>query len=425
MPAHKGKRLLGFEKYDITEIDGADNLFLPSGIIKESQRNASDIFNANTFYSTEGSSLSIRAMLFSALKATKATDGQRPYVLAGRNAHKSFISVLGLLDLDVKWIYPEQTESYLSCTITANKLRQILLSLVQMPIAVYVTTPDYLGNTVDVKELSLVCKEFGVLLLVDNAHGAYLKFLEPSLHPIDLGADMCCDSAHKTLPSLTGAGYLHLSKNLPSTVINQVQRALSIFASTSPSYLILQSLDATNEYLSKEYKKRLKLFIEKLNGVKSQLVANGFSLIGNEPLKLTINAKKYGYSGYEINEILKKHDIYIEFYDQDYIVALFSPEIKDCELKKFKDILISIRQKNEKEAFSFSFSKFEKATTIRKALLADTEIIDVDQANGRIFADLSTACPPAVCILICGEIIDKNAIERLKYYGTRKVQVLK
>ena len=113
--------------------------------------------------------------------------------------------------------------------------------------AFYLTSPDYLGGMQDIAALSAVCDAHGVPLLVDNAHGAYLRFLPGgSRHPIDLGAAACCDSGHKTLPVLTGGAYLHLGPKAPVQEESTVRSALALFGSTSPSYLILQSLDACN-----------------------------------------------------------------------------------------------------------------------------------------------------------------------------------
>lgn len=194
MPGHKGESILGFEHLDITEIQGADSLFEASSIIRESEENASLLFGARTYYSTEGSSLCIRAMLYLTLLYAKK-EGKAPLILAGRNAHKTFLSSVALLDLDVEWLYSDS--SYLSCDINAETLDNKLSSMQIKPVAVYLTSPDYLGNMLDIKAISEVCNKHGVLLLVDNAHGAYLKFLDNSLHPIDLGATMCCDSAHR------------------------------------------------------------------------------------------------------------------------------------------------------------------------------------------------------------------------------------
>ena len=144
-------------------------------------------------------------------------------------------------------LLPEDDFSLCRCIITPEILKEELKRAEGKISAVYITSPDYLGGMSDIKSLSETAREYGVPLIVDNAHGAYLRFLKDSLHPIDLGADMCCDSAHKTLPVLTGGAYLHISENAPETYKNLGKKAMELFGSTSPSYLILQSLDKANE----------------------------------------------------------------------------------------------------------------------------------------------------------------------------------
>ena len=235
MPGHKGKPVTGAEPWDITEIDGADVLYGAHGIIRESEENARTLFGTGaTLYSAEGSSLSIRAMLYlSALYAKE--QGRAPRILAARNAHRVFITAAALLDVDVEWMFGEG--ELLRCTVTAEALEEKLKTAESLPAAVYITSPDYLGNLADVASLSEVCRRYRVLLLVDNAHGAYLRFLLTDRHPMSLGADLCCDSAHKTLPVLTGGGYLHISGEAPRSLIEAAESAMALFASTSPCAL--------------------------------------------------------------------------------------------------------------------------------------------------------------------------------------------
>ena len=200
MPGHKGKSFLGAEPWDITEIDGADVLYSADGIIKESEDLASSLFHtAHTFYSAEGSSLAIKAML--ALAVQQSGSSERPLMLAARNAHKAFLYGAALLDIEVEWIYPEPFEHLCSCEITADLLRSHLRNMQKKPCAVYITSPDYLGHLADIRSLSKVCREFDVPLLVDNAHGAYLNFLSHSLHPIALGAWLVATPRTKRSPS--------------------------------------------------------------------------------------------------------------------------------------------------------------------------------------------------------------------------------
>ena len=200
MPGHKGKGTLGCEQWDITEIEGADALYEADGIIRQSCENASTLFgSATTLYSTEGSSQCIRAMLYLAI--TNRRHRGRPVVVAARNVHKAFVYAAALLDFDVVWLYPQQgVNSICSCPITAEQVESTLAGLEMPPAAVYLTSPDYMGGMADISAIAKVCHRHGTILAVDNAHGAYLKFLPQSLHPLDLGADICCDSAHKTLP---------------------------------------------------------------------------------------------------------------------------------------------------------------------------------------------------------------------------------
>ena len=220
MPGHKGQSLLGFEPLDITEICGADELYAPEGIIAESEANATRLFGtAHSYYSTEGSSQCIRAMLFLALQGAPQ-NGERPVLLAARNAHKALLYAAALLDFDIRWLWPSaQAEGALcSCPVTAEALTGALHALAQQgntPFGVYVTSPDYLGGVQDIPALAASCRAQGVPLLVDNAHGAYLRFLPQNCHPIAQGAAMCCDSGHKPLPVVTGGAYLHLGKHAP------------------------------------------------------------------------------------------------------------------------------------------------------------------------------------------------------------------
>ncbi|MBQ4604774.1 MAG: aminotransferase class V-fold PLP-dependent enzyme [Clostridia bacterium] len=424
MPGHKGKNILGVESLDITEIDGADSLYEADGIIKESELNASKLFGFKSLYSTEGSSQCIRAMLYLTVLHAK-NKNSKPLILAGRNAHKTFLSAAALLDFDIDWIYPKNNESYLSCIVDAKRLDLILNNYTEKPIAVYLTNPDYLGNFIDIESIAAVCHKHGLILVVDNAHGAYLKFLRNSLHPIDLGADICCDSAHKTLPVLTGGAYLHISDNAPEIFLQQAKNALALFGSTSPSYILMQSLDAANKYLSEGYNEKLNVFISHISDLKNELISFGYSFIGNEPLKLTFDIKKYGYTGYEFADILKYNNIFCEFADPDYIVLMFTPETEDFHINILKETLFKIPKKGALLSNAPDFKAAIKKMSVREAFFSPCETIPVEESIGRILAVSNTCCPPAVPIIISGECIDSHAVECLKYYGINECSVIK
>lgn len=419
MPGHKGTGPLGVERLDITEIQGADSLYEASGVIRESERNASALFGCPTYYSVEGSSQCIRAMVYLAMLGAKE-QGKRPLIAAGRNAHKTFLSALALLDVDVLWLMPQAQDGYLSCTVAPEDLEKAFLGP-EKPTAVYITSPDYLGNVADISALSAVCRKYGVLLLVDNAHGAYLRFLPRSAHPMDLGADLCCDSAHKTLPVLTGGAYLHTGDDWEPSMVRQ---ALALFGTTSPSYLILQSLDLANVYLENN-RARLAAFLPKVDAAKDRLQQAGYTLRGREPMKITLSARDYGYLGTELAQKLREAGIECEFADPDYAVLMVTPETGEEGLEQLVRALTVIAPGGRTFGKMPSFTRGEKVLSPREAMLSLMEEVAPEDALGRILGAPSVGCPPAVPIVICGERIEHEALEAFRYYGIEKISVVK
>lgn len=420
MPGHKGAGILGFEGMDLTEISGADELFAAEGIIKESEQNASSLFGCPTYYSTQGSTLCIQTMCTILCQDAKSK-GKKPKILAGRNAHRSFIHAAALLDFDIAWLYGNS--DYLSCKIHAEDLEKAIIE--SLPTAVYLTNPDYLGNLLDIQSLANVCKKHNVLLAIDNAHGAYLRFLEPSLHPIDLGADLCCDSAHKTLPVLTGGAYLHLSDSLNQVWKNDVKHFMEYFSSTSPSYLIMASLDATNEVLDTTFKKSLSECIQRVDGLKNTLTQHGYTILFGEPMKITISTKEFGYTGNEIANLLMECDIYPEFYDSDYIVLMPSPYNTKDDLKRLETCLCGIDRKPILINKPPKLEQSKKAMNVRQALFSSSITLDVSKSLGQVCSSVTVSCPPAILPVIPGEVISESSIEVMKYYGIETVRVVK
>lgn len=420
MPGHKGAGILGFEGMDLTEIYGADELFEAEGIIKESEQNASSLFGCPTYYSTQGSTLCIQTMCTILCQDAKSK-GKKPKILAGRNAHRSFIHAAALLDFDIAWLYGNS--DYLSCKIHAEDLEKAIIE--SLPTAVYLTNPDYLGNLLDIQSLASVCKKHNVLLAIDNAHGAYLRFLEPSLHPIDLGADLCCDSAHKTLPVLTGGAYLHLNDSLNQVWANDVKHFMEYFSSTSPSYLIMASLDAANEVLNTTFKKSLSECIQRVDGLKNTLTQHGYTILFGEPMKITISTKEFGYTGNEIANLLMECDIYPEFYDSDYIVLMPSPYNTKDDLKRLETCLCGIDRKPILINKPPKLEQSKKAMNVRQALFSSSITLDVSKSLGQVCSSVTVSCPPAILPVIPGEVISESSIEVMKYYGIETVRVVK
>ena len=416
MPGHKGRPLLGFEPWDITEIDGADNLFAPAGIIAESEAVASRLFGARTFYSTEGSSLALRAMLYLAVCGV-----ERPVILAARNAHRSFITAAALLDFEIEWLAPAPGDTYHSCTVAPEAVDAALTA--RPARAVFLTSPDYLGHTADIAAIAGVCRRHGALLLVDNAHGAYLRFLRPSRHPIDLGADLCCDSAHKTLPAVTGAAYLHLSP-AAARFAPQVKAAMALFGSTSPSYLILQSLDACNARLA-DYPEALAAFLPALDALKARLADGGWRLVGDEPLKLTLDARARGYTGDALAARLADDGLFAEFHDPDYLTLMLTPDNDADDLVRLEAALSAVPPRTPMAVSAPPCHLPRRAMSPRSALLAPRERLPVARCLGRVLASANVSCPPAVPIVMAGEMIDAEAIRLLRYYGIKACDVVR
>ena len=447
MPGHKGQSLLGFEPWDITEIKGADELYGADGIIAQSEANATRLFGTvHTYYSTEGSSQCIRAMLCLALQAAPAA-GQRPVLLAARNAHKALLYAAALLDFDIQWLWPapQDAGALCSCPVSAAKLTGALQGLAQQgkrPFGIYITSPDYLGGVQDIAALAGVCKDFGVPLLVDNAHGAYLRFLpQGGQHPIALGAAMCCDSGHKTLPVVTGGAYLHLGKNAPVQDEAAVRNALALFGSTSPSYLILQSLDKCNQILSEGYPLRLLQCCGHLTRLRRELneaVAAKHCpeplALESEPLKVTLDAAVLGLSGTELAEKLRAAKIECEYADPRYLVLMFTPDNPPQDFERLSAAVLRIAEElagpvTLPEETAGEFAELERGLhrrcTIRQAVFAPQEQLPAEQAVGRICAMPTVSCPPAIPIVVSGEQITPAAAAWMKRYHVEEVSVIR
>lgn len=422
MPGHKGKAHLGFEEYDITEINGADNLYHADGIIAKSEAIASKLFGSDrSFYSTEGSSQCIKAMLKIVMDEYKGD--KKPYIIAARNVHKAFIYGVALLDMDVRFIYEERS-SFCSDVIDSKVLEDILSKADYLPAAVYITSPDYLGKLSDVKALAKACHKFNVPLIVDNAHGAYLHFLEDKIHPMDLGADMCCDSAHKTLPVLTGGAYLHLADSYKEVDDEAVKEAMSLFGSTSPSYLTLISLDKCNEYLAKDYQSELTDTLKRIGAIKNKY--KELLLDNTEDLKITV--KLDGRDKDKLENVLKECKIEPEYMDDDYIVFMITPDNTYTDFERLDEALGLIGKLDDNllnDSLATSKKDIQMAMTIREAIMSAHEIIDIKEAKGRICASPTVSCPPAIPIAISGQIITDKEIDLFQKYNIEKIEVVK
>jgi arginine/lysine/ornithine decarboxylase len=412
MPGHKGH----LNAHDITEIKNADSLFEASGIIAEAEQNASKIYHTKaTYFSTAGSTLAIQAMLFIAKK-----DNRKIYAV--RNVHRSFLNACVLLDLSVNWIYPNYQNTIISGTVDVSTIEDTL-SKDTSPKALYITSPDYYGMVADIKSIAEICHKHNTILLVDNAHGTILNFLDVNLHPIHLGADMCSDSPHKTLPVLTGGGYLHI--NNPSYV-DMGKTAMGFFGSTSPSYLIMESLDLCNIYMNTTLKADLHRVIENLQKLKSTFADRYSFANSNEPLHLTFLTWKRNQSGLQLAEKLRSFNIECEYADRQSVVLLFSPIDDNAIFERLSYALNNITLDTiDGSTKVLTLPKLLCSTTMRNAVFSPSETISIEDSVGRTCAEVKVPCPPAVPIVVSGEVVSQECVEIFKNYGLNTINVVK
>ena len=197
-----------------------------------------------------------------------------------------------------------------------------------------------------------------------------------------------------------------------------------MFASTSPSYLIMQSLDTANKYMSERYLSELARAVKDVEKLKNTLKNSGFELIENEPMKITAKTKAYGYTGTEFADILRQKNIEVEFADPDILVMMFTPQNGDC-FEVIADTFMSMPKKTPISAAPPRFAVQKSFLSLREALLSPVEKVDLNDACGRICADVNASCPPAVPIVMPGEIVGESAVEALKYYGAESIDAVK
>ncbi len=401
MPGGKGRDY----PFDITEIDGADSLYESAGIIRASERNAALLFGAgDTLYSCGGSTLCVQAMLAAARELTgKGT------IAAGRYAHRSLAGACALLGLRIRWIWPEE---FLSADIAPEAVDEAIDDDTG---AVFLNSIDYYGGEADLSSIAGVCRRRGVLLLVDNAHGAYRVFTGD--HPIRTGADMTADSAHKTLPALTGTAYLHLRDPVHRSA---AKSAMALFGSSSPSYLMLDSLDLCNRFIAEEKSKALTA-MDETEKLKQELIRLGFSLRKSDRLRITLDAAAFGYSGDGLAGELRKRGAECEMSDERYTVLLFSAAQEPTDFVRLRQIFADIPKKTPVSVLPHKVLRPEAVLTVREALFAPKKTVKTKEAAGEICAGIVSPCPPCVPIVLPGERIGEDCAEELLRYGQTEI----
>ncbi len=410
VPGHKGnaEALPPFSSilpFDLTEIEGADNLAYPRGSLLESQINMAKAFgSAATLYSTFGTSSCIEAMLHLYLSPGMP-------VLMARSCHVSALRALIFTGAFPVWLPLENGRVTPSCLQSA---------LQQHPKAsVYLTSFDYFGRCPNISALANICKQAGSALLVDNAHGAHLAFLKPSLHPLHLGATTVADSAHKTLPCLTGAALLHLSNAAQADLAREL---LNLYSSTSPHYLVLESLDlCAGQLLDAALDFQIAAqHLEQLSGQFPHLCEHN-----DDPLKLCLNPAKGGWPLADFLHVLFQNQIFPEFYDDERVVFMASA----CNCKEDFTALANILNQfparpalQSKPLLPFTLPQI--ICSPREAYFGKKERVLLGDAIGRVVAGLNTPCPPGVPLLVPGEQITAEHIPHLAKGSIFELDVL-
>ena len=422
-PGHKNNCdfLNDLLSFDFTELDYTDSLFEANGAILKAEEYAAKIFGSKrTLFSAGGCTLCIQAML----RLVGKSGGK---IICSRVLHKSAINTMALLNL--KPIFIEQKQD-----LKTGFLNPVDPFAVEAALktnegvnAVYLTSPDYFGVLSDVKRISKICKNYNVPLIVDNAHGSHLGFLEENLHPLHLGADMTADSLHKTLPVLTGGALLHINNE---KYISRAKQAMALFGSTSPSYPIMASLDLCSDWIKNKAKIEYKKLINNLKPIKKILKEKGILIPRGlvDPTRISINLNSIGLTGFDCAEFFKRFGLEPELYTEDFMVLILTPFNKDEDFLKLKNAFMSLEIKKA-ERFNPRFNKFFQKELLLKmslneAILSESEVIDVGKSENRISAGTVCPCPPGVPVVIPGEIVTREHIELLLSCGILFIEVI-
>ena len=426
MPGHKQGAAIPKQfkrdlfKIDLTELEGTDNLHVPEYAIKAAQEKAARAFNSKqAFFLVNGSTCGIQVMI-----ASTCSPGDE--IIVDRNCHSSLISAFILCGIVPRYVYSQYINDYGICG--GINPRDIEKSLIDYPNAkaVFITYPNYYGICSDIKAISDIVNKHGKMLLVDEAHGAHFYFNDKlPTGALMAGADMCVQSAHKTLPALTQSSFLHI--NSDKIDIYRLKSCLRMFQTSSPSFILMAYLDIAREIAEKEGKCLLDELIKKTNKIKKHI--NLFSsarcltddLIGNYEIKemdttrLTINFSHAGISGFEAARILNaEYGIQVEMADNKNIVCIISLGNTAKEILHLENAVIKVagtQKKSYSESIQSSYPTTYQNIIPREAFFDKGKFIEITKASGKVCADIIISYPPGVPILCPGEVVTDEIIQ--------------
>ena len=428
MPGHNGGAGLssGFKrnafKLDVTEFDETDNLQNPNGIILKSEERAAKAFGAKkSFFLVNGSTVGIEAAVLTAVR-----NGDK--LIVDRTCHKAVISGMILAGAEPIFIEPEYIERF--GIYGAMSPITVMDALRNNPdaVGVVLTSPNYYGICSDIKRLAKNIHSSDKFLIVDEAHGAHFAFSDELPKPaLESGADLVIHSAHKTLPALGQTALIHVG-NTELVDVLRLRRNINLLQTSSPSYILLASIDEAVSKMSNEYGKQLNRVIETVTAIKSKIgVLDKVSCMtrGNldndyDITKLAVDFSKLGITGYGAAELLKKdYGIYPEMADERNVLLYITASTtkKDLELidRAITDISKSeYRPQVIKKPKPMPHTRFEMP--MKEAFFSDSVMISAESAIGKIYAEIVNSCPPCCPIVLPGQIIDNSVVEYLKEY---------
>lgn len=417
-PGHKSSGFFpdNLLSLDLTELPDTDALFEASGAISECENILSQLFGTKkSLISAGGCSLAIMTML----KLCAKKDGK---VICGRNVHRSAVNAMALLGLEPVWILPSGSDKSFTGRVSADSIARAISENNDI-CACYITSPTYYGELSDISAISEICKKHDIPLLVDNAHGSHLRFLEEDLHPITLGASMSACSVHKTLPVLTGGAVLNIGD---SRFCNDAKSAMSLFGSTSPSYPIMASIDLCADWLINGGDKKYKELVHTVDNIKATAKGMGILVPSGkcDPLRITLSTASVGLSGNIAAEYFRNCGVECEFSDNDSVVFICTPFNSENDLTILEKAIKNLKFDGRDIRKDIKPLLPKKASSLREAMLSQHKTVSVKDAVGCIAADSACPCPPGIPLVMPGEIIDSDVAYMLAQNGICEISVV-
>ena len=415
---------------DLTTLDEVDSLHKPRGVIKEAQELAAKAYGADrSYFLVNGTTGGNQAMILAA-----CNPGDR--VLIARNAHKSVLAGLILSGAQPTFYSPPVDERlHIMLNVTFDETKAAIDAHPECKV-LFLTSPNYYGICADLERIVPYAHEKGFTVLVDEAHGPHLKF-HPDLpaSALEAGADLCVQSTHKIIGGMTQASMLHArAARVNLTVLTNVLRFVQ---TTSPSYILMASLDLARMQMATEGEKLLdkairlaqdaRARINKIPGLfclgKDTVAGTLFSQMGDlDVTKLTITVKDLGLSGYQVSQILNtKYHIQVEMADPFHILVIVSIGDRQDDLRRLVEALRDIAKDYASQAVPSALASealpvfaHEAVITPREAFFADQEYLPLDQSVGSVSSEIVTVYPPGIPVLVPGEIVTAEAVTYLK-----------